>query len=117
MSRKPSQGPGDRLKAAILADFELNAAELALLDRAAALTDELERIEVEMAGRPVVTTGSRGQEVADPLLREHRQHSETLQRLIEAIGLPLAGEDEGESAITKRARRAAQVRWARERSA
>ena len=117
MSRKPSQTPGERLKEAILADFELNAGELALLDRAAALTDELQRIEAEMATRPLVTAGSRGQEVADPLLREHRQHSEVLQRVLEAIGLPVAGEDEGESGITQRARRAAQIRWARERSA
>lgn len=100
MSRKPSQTPGDRLKESILADYELNAAELALLDRAAALTDELERIEIEMAKRPLVTAGSRGQEVADPLLREHRQHSEVLQRIIEAIGLPMAGEEEGESSMT-----------------
>jgi hypothetical protein len=117
MSPKRSESPGDRLRSSILADFDLNAAEMTLLDRAAALVDELARIEAEMAGRPLVTAGSRGQEVADPLLREHRQHSEVLQRILEAIGLPATGEDEGESGTSQRARRAAQVRWAREKSA
>jgi hypothetical protein len=117
VSGKPSQSAGDRLKESVLTEFELNAGELVLLDRAAALTDELVRIEAELVSRPLVVSGSRGQDSAHPLLREHRQHSEILQRLIEAIGLPFAGEDEGESARSKRARRAAEARWARERSA
>jgi hypothetical protein len=114
MTRRPSESAGERLRSQVLTEFELNPAELVLLDRAAALTDELVRIEAELVSRPLVVSGSRGQDAADPLLREHRQHSEILQRLIEAIGLPVSGEDEGESAMTKRARRAAQVRWARE---
>jgi len=117
VSRVPSQSPGNRLRESILADFELNAGELVLLDRAAAITDELERIEQELVERPLVVSGSRGQDAADPLLREHRQHAEILQRLIEAIGLPLAGFDEGETGTTQRARRAAQARWNRERTA
>ncbi len=103
---------GERLKAAILAGYELNPAEMALLAQAAAIADALELVNAELRGRPLITAGSTGQDVADPLLAVQRQHAETLARLVAAIGFPAAGADEGVSSTSKAAQRAAHVRWA-----
>ena len=112
---KSLPAPGDRLKTEILERYELNAAELAILDQAAALTDQLARINIELAGQDLLGTGSRGQVVANALLETQRRHSETLWRLLDALRLPSVDEDEGESQTIRNARRAAQVRWTREK--
>ena len=113
-TKKP-ESPGGHLQAAILDAFELNAAEVLLLGQAAAIADELERVNVELAARPLITAGSTGQDVADPLRSVQRQHAETLARLLAAIALPVADEDEGRSVTSASASRAATIRWARQR--
>jgi hypothetical protein len=95
--------------------YELNPAELLLLDQAAALADALARLNGEVAAELALTgKGSRGQAIASPLLAAQRQHAEVLARLLEALQLPTPGEDEGRPSASQRARRAATVRWARE---
>lgn len=116
-ARSRRKSPGAALKRSILERYELSAAEVATLDQAAGLLDQLERINDELARQPVVTAGSRGQIVGNPLLDEQRRHSDTLARLLDALHLPIDGEEEGETLTTKRARRAAQARWAREKGA
>ena len=116
--RKASQTPGKSLKAAILSTYDLNPAELVLLDQAAEVTDTLTRLNTDVAAAETLTgKGSRGQTVASPLLAAQRQHAETLANLLDALRLPAPGEEEGESSTTQRARRAAQIRWAREKAA
>jgi hypothetical protein len=113
--RKPPATPGERLRTAILATYELNPAELLLLDQAGAVADALARLNAEVAAEQEFTgKGSKGQPVASPLLAAQRGHSEALARLPEAIALPASGEDEGHPSASQRARRAATVRWARE---
>jgi hypothetical protein len=115
--RKPPATPGESLRTAILAVYELNPAELLLLDQAAALADALARLNGEVAAEQALTgKGSRGQSVASPLLAAQRQHAEVLARLLEALQLPTPGEDEGHPSASQRARRAATVRWAREKA-
>lgn len=111
--KKPSAGA--RLTRGILALYELTPAELLLLERAAAVADALERIDAAVAKAALVTAGSKGQRVAEPLLREQREHAARLASLLEAIALPDRGEDTGRSAASRAAQRAAQVRWARQK--
>lgn len=112
----PDGSPGDRLRAAILDVFELSPAELAVLDQAVVIADELARINAEMASAEPLAVGSAGQPVAHPLLDAQRRHSDTLARLLDALHLPVGDEDEGEAAVVRKARAAANVRWARHRA-
>jgi hypothetical protein len=113
--RKSSETPGAALRRSILDTYELSATEEATLNRAAALLDQLQRIEDELATQPVTTSGSRGQVVGNPLLDEQRRHAHTVALLLDALHIPMDDEMQGETLTTKRARRAAQVRWAREK--
>jgi hypothetical protein len=112
---KKPESAGSRLKREILELFVLNPAELLLLDEGAALADALARIDAELADAPLLTQGSAGQPVENPLLRSQREHAARLASTLEAIGLPRPNEEEGRSATSKMAQRAAQVRWAREK--
>jgi hypothetical protein len=116
MPRKKQESAGTRLKRETLALFELNPAELLLLDRAAAIADTLERIDREVATAKLITTGSTGQRVGEPLLREQREHAARLTSILEAIRLPGTDEATGRSATSKSAQRAAQVRWAKQKA-
>ena len=115
--RKVSESPGKRLRREVLAVYELSAAEAATLDQAAELLDQLTRINDELAKQPLTTAGSRGQVTANPLLRAGREHSDTLARLLDALHFPSVDEGEGISVVSKQARRAASIRWAREKEA
>jgi hypothetical protein len=109
--RKASESAGQRFRAGILADYELSVPERAVLEQAVDLLDQLERINGELAKQPVTTPGSRGQVAANPLFDAARRHADTLSRVLDALHIPMPGEGEGESATTKRARRAAEARW------
>ncbi|HXF73306.1 MAG TPA: hypothetical protein VNO79_11940 [Actinomycetota bacterium] len=85
--RTPSRG--ERFKRAVLERFELDPAELELLDEAAATLDLIERLE-------------------DP--RELRLQRDVLRRLVAALNLE-GGETSSE--VRAKARRAARARWAR----
>jgi hypothetical protein len=112
---KASETPGERLKRSILAEYELSPAERLLLEEAAALADVLGRLNAEIAAAQALTgKGSKGQTVASPLLAAQRQHCEALVRVIEGLALPALEEDEGELSSSKRARKAATVRWMKE---
>ena len=115
--RKSPQSPGAALRREILEKFELTAAEAATLDQAAELLDQFRRVSAALAKQPVTTTGSRGQVVGNPLLDEQRRHADTVARLLDALHIPDDDQQEGETLTTKRARRAARARWAREKGA
>lgn len=105
------------MKREILALYELNPAELLLLDRAVAIADTLERIDREVAKASLTTKGSTGQRVAEPLLREQREHVARLTSILEALRLPGPHEATGRSSTSLSAQRAAAVRWARVKNA
>jgi hypothetical protein len=116
MAKKANESAGARMKREVLALFELNPAEMLLLDRAAAIADTLERIDREVATAKLITTGSTGQRVGEPLLREQREHAARLTSILEAIRLPGTDEVAGKSATSKSAQRAAAIRWARQKA-
>jgi hypothetical protein len=106
---------GKRLWRKVTGEYELTGAELELLLQAARTVDELDQLESALAGGNVITTGSRGQAVANPLLAQVRQHRATLGRLITALGLPDDEAPAQPTAASLRASDAAQRRWRTEK--
>lgn len=121
LSGRRTESAGERLRAAILDVYELDAGEVVLLDQVASLCDALARVNDQVAGLEELTTvGSAGQTIEHPLLRAQRSYSVTLARLVEAMRLPAPGaspDEPGESAVTLAARRAANARWEKARAA
>lgn len=113
------ESSGSKLRAAILATYELDSGEMVLLDQVTEICDRLDQVNGAVSALTSLTTsGSAGQEVEHPLLRTQRDYSALLARLVEALRLPMpgAGDDEsGESKVTLQARRAARARWEKAR--
>jgi len=105
-------GPrGRRLWRAVVSAFELAEAELATLTEAARVLDDVEQLQIAVADAPMVTTGSRGQEVVHPLRAELRSQRLLLARLLSQLDVPVdEGAWDGLSAAA-RARKAARHRW------
>ena len=116
-----SDSAGERLRAAILETYDLDAGELVLLDQVVEVCDALERVNRQVAELEGLTaTGSAGQEVEHPLLKAQRDYSALLARMVEALRLPAPGageEEEGESQVTRLARKAARARWEKAKAA
>lgn len=94
--------------------YEFRLDELRLLEDACREQDLVDRLEREIKSGPLMVSGSMGQEVANPLIGEVRQHRTVLARLFAQLKLPDDDEEVGagapESASSK-ARRAAEARW------
>lgn len=106
---------GARFREEVLDDCGFSPGENLLLHHAVAVSDALDRISEELAGASLVTTGSTGQRVAEPLLDAQRRHAARLTALIEAIRLPARDEEYGRSSASRSAQRAAQARWAKQK--
>jgi 1,6-anhydro-N-acetylmuramate kinase len=85
--------------------MELDARETELLRRACRCADEIALLEEAVDRDGVTVTGSAGQPVLHPGVREARQLRLTLAQLLGRIDLG-AG-----TALTQRARTAAEARW------
>ncbi|MGW5210024.1 hypothetical protein ACWEQO_02080 [Streptomyces sp. NPDC004051] len=95
-----------------LEELELDPDELLLLEEAARLADEIDRIAAALDAGELISRGSRGQPVANPLIREIRGHRLALSRLLRQLGATRPGEESGErSTPSERGRRAALSRW------
>lgn len=106
---------GRKLWREVLADFELPPDGLSLLTAACRTVDELDKLHTAMAGAEVMTTGSQGQPVVNPLFAEARAHRATLARLLAQLALPDEDDVTPLTATQERARKAAQARWAAHR--
>lgn len=72
----------------ITAKYSLRSDELETLRAACGEADLITRIEAELTGAPLTTTGSMGQIVTHPLLTELRQHRTTMAALLRGLKLP-----------------------------
>ncbi|MFI8279759.1 hypothetical protein ACIGBH_33645 [Streptomyces sp. NPDC085929] len=91
---------------------DLRTDELRILEDACREVDLIERMHAELQGAPLVVKGSMGQDVANPLVQELRQHRALVARLLGS--LKLREDDQAERDALARqdqARRAAGVRW------
>lgn len=86
--------------------------EAVLLEKACRTLDDLDRLEVALAGASVLTIGSTGQERPNPLFGECRQARALLAALLKQLAIP---DPEGEKVKAKgrseKATRAARARW------
>ncbi|WP_406255448.1 hypothetical protein [Streptomyces chartreusis] len=111
---EPPEGLADAGRAlwlAVVGEYELAPAELALLAQACRTVDEVEAISEAIAAGPVVVPGSTGQPKVSGLFAEARAHRVVLARLLEQLALPDEGEDVGKTPNQLRASKAAQTRW------
>ncbi|MGW7604481.1 hypothetical protein [Streptomyces antimycoticus] len=102
---------GLRLWTDTVAELEMDPDELLLLEEAAHLADELDEMGTLLANSAMLSTGSRGQVVANPLIREIRGHRLALSRILRQLGATRPGEDEQERLTpSQRGRKAALAR-------
>ncbi|MEW2253716.1 hypothetical protein [Streptomyces sp. NPDC047869] len=103
---------GAELWQAVLTEHELRTDELRVLEDACREVDLIERMHTELHTAPLVVKGSMGQDVANPLVQELRQHRALVARLLGALKLSDEEQDGRDAQFrTDRARRAALTRW------
>lgn len=96
--------------------YEFREDELRLLEDACREMTLIDTMDRALRNNGLVQTGSQGQVVANPLLREVRQHRAVLNRLLDSLQIPdEPGDGRAEAAAEVRsinARNAAKSRWA-----
>lgn len=97
---------GRRLWKDVAGKYELRPDEPRVLESACKTADLIDRLDEAMQGQPATVPGSRGQEIAHPLLAEIRMQRVTFSTLLKALKLP----DEGGAAVNQQ-RDAAKSRW------
>lgn len=122
-SRKPS-GPrapsglataGRALWAKVLADHELEAHELAVLELAARQADDVAALEALIEGGLLVK-GAAGQDRLTPAVGEARMGRLAVAKLLAQLALPAEEADRPASETSKRAQHAATARWSQQRT-
>lgn len=94
-------------------DFSEEPGKQAILERAARTADTIEALEAEAATQSLISKGSMGQAVINPLVAEARAQTSLLDKLLKSLGLPDSDEDTAAKAEQRQrqARKAAQTRW------
>lgn len=108
---KPPAGlekAGKRVWREILAEFDLDARELLVLEQAARQADAVTALEAEIDESGLVSRGSRGQMRLSTSVTELRQARLAVAKLLSELALP---DDEGQTASGRHARKAAEARW------
>jgi len=101
---------GAALWSAVVGKYALRVDELAVLEAACRTADMIATIDAEWSelGRPMLTTGSMGQDVIHPLIGERRAQQAALAALFRQMKLP----DEEVAAPANQQRDAANSKWA-----
>lgn len=115
---EPPEGLGPQglcLWEEIAGTFVLRVDELRVLGDACREVDLIERMHAELQDARLVVKGSMGQDVANPLVQELRQHRSLVARLLAVLKLPDEdGQEEHDArARSSQARKAALTRWGR----
>ena len=94
-----------------MAAYSLSAHERLILKGACMALDKIDAIQVELDGADLMSKGSMGQDVANPLLGELRQQQAAFDRAMKQLALPdVDGVDAGGERSAS-ARAAAAARW------
>jgi hypothetical protein len=102
---------GRRLWKQVTSAYKLRLDELILLESACKTLDLIVHLEAAMAGQPLTTKGSMGQEREHPLLSEARMQRVYLNRTLAQLSLPDLVD--GVLGPRNQHRDAAQSRWAK----
>ena len=79
----------------IIGAYVLDSAEVVLLHQLCRSVDVLDRLHADLAEMGVTVSGSTGQPRANPMLNEIREQVKIIDRLQQALALPLTGENAG----------------------
>ncbi|MFZ3319530.1 MAG: P27 family phage terminase small subunit [Mycobacterium sp.] len=112
---KDLQVEGRKLWRDVLAEFELNATELALLRQLCLTVDELAAMKADLAEMGLVVMGSRNQPRVNPLIAVIASHRKLVDQLVVALGVPLPGESVGRRRSSA-AKQSVDKRWRQEKS-
>lgn len=104
------EAKGKRIWKEVTKNYELRTDELDILEDICRESDLIDRLEKDLEGADLMVRGSQGQDVANPLVSEVRQHRATKKSLWASLKLP----DEGNvtSIAGNQQRDAANERWA-----
>lgn len=91
--------------------YSLAAHEKLILKGACMALDKIAAIQDELDGAALMSTGSMGQDVANPMLGELRQTQAAFDRAMKQLALPDAEGADAGSARSTSAREAAAARW------
>lgn len=94
-------------------EYELDAHEVRLLVEICREIDIVERLEEALKDADLLVKGSMGQDVANPLIGEVRQHRTTINTLMKSLKLPEEEEQVAAKSRSESARAAANARWRR----
>lgn len=112
---RPPTGLGARARRfwrEMVADLDFAPHELVILEAAAREVDVIERLENALKDAPLVVPGSKGQDVAHPLLPEIRHHRAAFAALARALKVPDdTSFTRAPSARSRAASVAAKARW------
>lgn len=92
-------------------DYDLSRHEKVILEGACRELDIVQKLEDELDGANMIVAGSMGQDTANPLLAEVRQHRSSVASLIKLLKLPENEESTGAAERSSSARAAAAARW------
>jgi hypoxanthine-guanine phosphoribosyltransferase len=100
----------------ITKNYDLRPDELMILEAACFEVDLIDRLQEELDSGAMTVTGYSGQDTANPMITEVRQHRMALKSLLAQLKLPVeevpkAGETAEE--ISAKARKAANARWSK----
>lgn len=100
---------GKRNWESVTSKYQLRTDELDILEDICREIDMIDALEKELKGANLVVMGSQGQEVANPMISELRQHRATKKSLWAALKLP---DDEAAAPAVNQQRDAAKSKWA-----
>ena len=101
-------GPAGRaLWRSVLAEYDLDVRELAILRAAAKQADDVRGLEEALTRDGLTVVGSQGQPRMNPMITELRQSRLALAKLLESIALPTADD----RPVSRSQQRRSQQRW------
>ena len=100
---------GKRVWKDVTSKYELRTDELDILEDICRESDLIDRLEADLVGAELMVKGSQGQDVANPLVGEVRQHRATKKSLWASLKLP---DDAAGAGAVNQQRDAANTRWA-----
>lgn len=107
---------GAALWRSVLGQFDLHAAELALLHQLCCTADEITDLKAALAKSKPLIRGSRNQMRPNPLYAMLANHRKLADQLVVALGLPLDSETVGRRRSAA-AKQSADARWRRPKMA
>lgn len=111
---RPPEGLGDPGKALwkrLTKALDFEPRELVILEQACRQADEISALDAVLAKWGHAVRGSRNQPRLNPAVAEVRQARQAFARLLDVLDIPTEDEQVGQAGRTRRAQKAARVRW------